>query len=144
MLSSPGCRLGAGMTIKNMPEQIPQKSNKPESLEEKPKSFEWLSGMLAHYVGHFLLLSREMEKYHARHLEKSKEMVKVMRERVDDAGLNSVLLADLISALDKLQDELENIDLQSSKVDKSLLDSIQKIENEVDQIIKTKKNNFLF
>ncbi|OGF23361.1 hypothetical protein A3D45_03160 [Candidatus Falkowbacteria bacterium RIFCSPHIGHO2_02_FULL_42_9] len=132
------------MTIKNMPEQIPQKSNKPESLEEKPKSFEWLSGMLAHYVGHFLLLSREMEKYHARHLEKSKEMVKVMRERVDDAGLNSVLLADLISALDKLQDELENIDLQSSKVDKSLLDSIQKIENEVDQIIKTKKNNFLF
>ena len=115
------------MTIKNMPEQIPQKSNKPESLEEKPKSFEWLSGMLAHYVGHFLLLSREMEKYHARHLEKSKEMVKVMRERVDDAGLNSVLLADLISALDKLQDELENIDLQSSKVDKSLLEKANTI-----------------
>lgn len=102
--------------------------------EEEPKSFEWLSGMLAHYVSHFLLLSIGAGKYHARTLEQNKEMIAAIKEKVDDT--------ELISKLDELSGELEKVNLQSPEVDKNLLDNIQKIGEKVrrlsEEIIRAK------
>jgi len=115
-----------------MENNFPENKGINNNNEMEGKSLDWLNGMLSHYVGHFLLGSRVGESgYHSEALEKSKEVINKIKEKVNNP--------ELISKLDELYAELEKVNLQSSEVDKNLLNSIDKAEDEVENIIRKKE-----
>ena len=104
--------------------------------ELERKSLDWLKGNLAHNVANVLLVARMSGshgkvEYHIESLEQSKKIIEKIKEKVNDA--------ELIAKLDELNAELDKIDIKLPEVDKNLLDSIQKAEDEIEKIIRTKE-----
>lgn len=103
-------------------------------LEEK--SFDWLKGGLAHNIANVLLIARMsiskgVVEHHIEALNQSKKIIKVIKEKVNDY--------ELMSKLNELNAELERIDLQASEIDKNLINNIEKLETEIEKIIRAKQ-----